>query len=43
MKLGFVHLSPFRPFHLNYKTCDLVTLNIDLWYFRAEEGLIHKS
>lgn len=43
MKQGFVHLSPFRPFHLNYKTCDLVTLNIDLWYFGAEEGLIHKS
>ena len=43
MKWGFVNLSPFRPFHLNYKTSDLVTLNIDLWYFRAEEGLIHKS
>lgn len=43
MKPGFVHLSPFRPFHLNYKTCDLVTWNIDLWYFRTEEELIHKS
>lgn len=43
MKRGFVHLSPFRPFHLNYKTCDLVTLDIDLWHFTTEEGLIHKS
>lgn len=43
MKLCFVHLSPFKPFHLNYKTCDLVPPSIDLLYFQTQKGLIHKS